>query len=115
MRFAVASGVLAARAFIELADYERLWRRDLLPWLSVSLVNRMLFEHCGNRGYAWLLRAQERVGDTRRFLRWLYRPGSVRHLLLPWARAHFHSRRREAACSHADCSCVWCRCGGEYA
>lgn len=114
MRFAIASGVLAARSLVDGTSYEAAWRRELLPWQEASLVNRLLYERCGNAGYTWLLRAQERVGDTRRFLHWLYRPGWVKRRLLPMARAHFHSRRRDAVCSHVDCSCVWCRCAGEY-
>ena len=115
MRFAIASGVFAARSLLEGTSYDAAWRRELLPWLQASVVNRTLYERCGNAGYAWMLRAQERMGDTRRFLRWLYHSGRVRRLLLPWARTHLRSERRDAACSHADCTCVWCRCGGEYA
>jgi flavin-dependent dehydrogenase len=115
MRHAIASGVLAARALVETADYDSLWRRDLLPWLQASVVNRVLYEHIGNRGYVALLRAQQSVGDTRRFLRWLYQPGPVKRLLLPWAGANYRRRRRDPACSHTDCACVWCRCAGEDA
>lgn len=114
-RLAIASGVLAARSVLERTDYDALWRRELMPWLQASVVNRALYEHCGNVGYAWLLRAQETVGDARRVLRRLYRPGWVKRLTLPWARAHYRSRRRDAACRHEDCTCTWCRCGGEYA
>jgi flavin-dependent dehydrogenase len=115
MRLAITSGVLAARSFLDQTSYDAAWRRELLPWLQASLVNRALYEHAGNRGYAWMLRTQARVGDARRFLQWLYRPRWVTHLLVPWARAHYRSRRQDAACSHVDCTCVWCRCGGEYA
>jgi flavin-dependent dehydrogenase len=88
MRRAIVSGVLAARCIVDGTSYDAAWRRELLPWQQASLVNRMLYERCGNAGYAWLLRAQNRAGDTRRFLRWLYRPGWVKRLLLPAARAH---------------------------
>ena len=114
MRSAIASGVLAARSILDATPYDAAWRRDLLPWQEASLVNRMLYEHCGNRGYAWLLRTQHRLG-TRRFLRWLYRPGWVKRLMIAPAGRHFRSRRRDAACSHVDCTCVWCRCAAEYA
>jgi hypothetical protein len=42
MRVAIASGVLAARALVETDDYDSLWRRDLLPRLQASVVNRAL-------------------------------------------------------------------------
>lgn len=87
MRYAILSGVLAARAVLESVSYEALWRRELLPWFEASLVNRALYDRAGNRGYRWLLRAQAWSGDSRRFLGWLYRPGPLKRLLLPWARA----------------------------
>lgn len=114
MRLAIASGVLAARSVLERIDYDALWRRELMPWLQASVVNRALYEYCGNVGYGWLLRAQETGGDARRFLRRLYHPGWVKRLILPWARRHYRSRRRDAACRHEDCTCIWCRCGDEY-
>jgi len=115
MRYAIVSGVLAARSLLEGTSYDVLWRRELRPWLHAAIVNRALYERLGNGGYAWVLRQQERRGDAQRFFRWLYRPGWVKRLLLPWARARWHSRRHDASCNHIDCACVWCRCGGEHA
>jgi flavin-dependent dehydrogenase len=115
MRLAIASGVLAARSLLEARDYDALWRRQLLPWMRSSIVNRALYDRVGNRGYQWMLRAQARVGDTRRFLRWVYRPGWAKRVIYPWAQARYHSRRRDVACAHVDCTCTWCRCAGEYA
>lgn len=115
MRMAIGSGVLAARSVLEGRDYDAMWRRAFLPQLEASLVNRVLYEICGNGGYAWLLRAQQATKDSQRFLRWLYRPGWATRLLLPFARGRYHSRRREAACSHDGCTCIWCRCAQEYA
>jgi flavin-dependent dehydrogenase len=115
MRFAIASGALAARSLLEGADYDTLWRRELRPWLRTSVVNRALYESLGNGGYASFLCRQEQVGDTRRFFRRLYRPAWFKRLLLPWARARYRSRRHDASCDHVDCTCIWCRCGGEYA
>jgi hypothetical protein len=115
MRFAIASGALAARSLLEGADYDTLWRRELRPWLRTSVVNRALYESLGNGGYASFLCRQEQVGDTRRFFRRLYRPAWFKRLLLPWACARYRSRRHDASCDHVDCTCIWCRCGGEYA
>jgi flavin-dependent dehydrogenase len=85
IRLAIESGVLAARCLLDGSSYQEAWRRELQPALHASLVNRALYERCGNRGYVWLLRAQQSCGDTRRFLRWLYRAGPIRRRLLPWA------------------------------
>lgn len=114
MRFAIFSGVLAARSLVEECDYDRLWRRELEPLLRVSFVNRAIYEALGNAGYAWFLRRQERRGDARHYLHWLYRPSWIKRWLGPWARIRYHSRRRDTSCDHVDCACVWCRCGGEY-
>lgn len=115
MRYAIVSGVLAARSLIEGSDYDALWQRELGPELRAGIVNRALYDAFGRRGYAWLLRRQERAGDTRRFLFRLCQPTLVKSLLLPWARRRYHSKRHDASCDHVDCSCVWCRCDGEYA
>ncbi|OGA36597.1 MAG: hypothetical protein A3F75_07725 [Betaproteobacteria bacterium RIFCSPLOWO2_12_FULL_64_23] len=109
------SGVLAARSLIEGSNYDALWQRELGPALGAGVVNRALYDAFGRRGYSWLLRRQERAGDTRQFLFRLYRSTWAKSLLLPWARRRYRSKRHDASCDHVDCTCVWCRCGGEYA
>lgn len=93
MRYAMRSGVLAARALVENRPYDALWRQDMAGALGASMVNRAFFGMLGNRGYRWLLRAQAWHGDTRAFLRWLYEPGWLGRSLLPWARRRYRSRR----------------------
>jgi flavin-dependent dehydrogenase len=111
MRYAIESGVLAARSFAGGPPYEAAWRKRLKPTVESSLINRAIYGALGNRGYRWLLRSQAWSGDTRRFLRWLYRPGRLRRALLPWAERRYQSARRDRSCDHVDCACVWCRCG----
>lgn len=115
MRYAIVSGVLAARSLIEGSNYDALWQQELAPALEAGIVNRALYDAFGVRAYSWLLRRQERAGDTRQFLFRLYRPTWAKSLLLPWARRRYRSKRHDASCDHVDCTCVWCRCGGEYA
>lgn len=115
MRYAIVSGVLAARSLIEGSDYDALWQREFGPAMRAGIVNRALYDAFGARAYSWLLRRQERAGDTRRYLRRLYRPTWAKSLLLPWARRRYQSKRHDASCEHVNCTCVWCRCGGEYA
>ena len=93
MRFAMRSGVLAARALIEGKDYDVLWQRELRPWLRTSIVNRALYGTLGNRGYSWLLRRASST-DARGFLRRLYRPSWLKLALEPWARMRHRSRRQ---------------------
>lgn len=111
MRYALASGVLAARSLLSGDDYDQSWRRAFGARLSVSLVNRALHARLGNRGYRWLLGMQERHGDARAFLHRIYRPSAVKRLLGPWARWSYRSRRQDTSCDHIDCECIWCRMG----
>ena len=112
LRFAMLSGVLAARSLLEGVDYDALWQRELGPQLWNGQVNRAIFTVLGNRGYRWVLRrSQTNRWDAQKILRTLYRPLQVKRLLLPWARHQQRTRRKDTSCNHADCACVWCRHG----
>jgi len=110
MRFAIISGVLAARSLLEDENYDVLWRRELGPQLWNGQANRAIFAALGNRGYRWFLhRNQAQHWDAHRFLHGFYQPWAVKRLLLPWARRQQRLRRKDASCDHVDCYCVWCR------
>ncbi len=112
MRYAIVSGVLAARSLLEGKDYDTLWRRELEAQMRNSLINRALFSMLGNRGYRWILqRNQWSRRGARDVLARLYRPRPIKRLLLPWARTRITSRRREEGCEQVDCNCAWCRHG----
>lgn len=112
MRYAILSGVLAARSLLEGKDYSLLWRRELEPPMWNSMVNRALFGLLGNRGYRWILRKnQAHRWDAHRVLKKLYQPWPIKRLLLPWARIRYNSRRQDESCDHVNCTCVWCRHG----
>ncbi len=113
MRYAIRSGVLAARSLIEGVDYTRLWRKDLLPRLRTSVSNRFLFNRIGDRGRRWVLRRILSGNDARNQLRRLYRPSFLNAMLFPLARWRYHSRLSDKSCNHMDCSCVWCRCANQ--
>ena len=110
MRYAILSGVLAARSVLQGKNYEALWRQHLEPAMSSSIVNRALFDLLGNRGCRWILQASQARGwDASSFLHGVYRPRPIKRLLLPWARSRVTSRRRDQSCDHVNCACVWCR------
>lgn len=92
MRYALLSGVLAAHSLMDGTDYEASWQHRMKRPIETAWVNRVIYERLGNGGYRWLLRTHSWIGDSRAFLRWLYGSGSLRRLLLPWAR-----RRRSSA------------------
>lgn len=113
MRYAILSGVMSAKALLSGDPYDPAWRGAMQPMIETSMVNRAIYGSLGNRGYRWLLRSQSWTGDTRAFMRRLYGPGRLRKLLRPWADRQFRSRRHDASCNHVECTCVWCRCGGD--
>lgn len=113
MRAAVTSGVLAARSLLDGGDYDRQWRRTLGATMEAAVVNRALYSLLGNRGYRWVLSRANGATDARMLLHRYYRPTPVKRLLLPLARWRFQSRRKDESCNHIDCSCVWCRHGGQ--
>jgi len=111
MRYAILSGVMAARSILAGDDYDGRWMPALRPTIETSIVNRALYSALSNRGYRWLLRSLAWSGDARRFLRILYGPARLRRLLLPWAQRRYRSQREDTSCNHVDCTCIWCRCG----
>jgi flavin-dependent dehydrogenase len=115
MRYAIVSGVLAARSLLEGKDYDLLWRQELEPQMWSSMINRAIFGMLGNRGYRWILRRNRaQHWDAHRALHAIYRPGPIKRLLLPWARRRYNSRRQDESCDHIDCACVWCRHGDHH-
>ena len=112
IRFAVHSGILAARGLMDGGNYDVRWRDELGPVLRAAVVNRAVFGALGNDGYRRFLRRASASGDARRFLHRYYGPSWLKSLLYPWARWRVQSRRRDVTCNHVDCACVWCRCGG---
>lgn len=108
MRYAVRSGILAARSLIEDVDYTRLWRRELLPQLRASVTNRFLFNIAGDRGRRWMLVHRLSGDDIRAQLRRLYQPSPLMSLLFPLARWRHRARLRDRSYGHVDCSCLWC-------
>jgi flavin-dependent dehydrogenase len=112
MRYALRSGLLAARSILEGVDYARLWQRELSPLLRTGVVNRFIFNSIGERGRrAALTRLQGR--DTGRLLRRLYQPSLLSRALYPLARLYYRGPLRDRSCNHVDCQCVWCQCQAE--
>jgi hypothetical protein len=87
---------------------------DVFAFLVLSAAGlAVIFGMMGNGGYRWVLRRNQRQRwDAHRVLHWIYQPGPLKRLLLPWARRRYHSQRRDESCDHVNCTCVWCRHGG---
>lgn len=109
IRLAISSGMLAAQSLLTGENYDALWRRELLPQMQTSVVNRALYSLAGNRGYRWSLRRLLSRKDIRRSLRHQYQPSWPKYLLRSWANSRYQSQRKDISCDHVDCHCVWCR------
>jgi flavin-dependent dehydrogenase len=115
MRYALRSGMLAARSIIEGLDYAALWRRELLRVLQAGIANRFIFNSVGNRGSRWVLAHWLQGVDAREALRRLCGASSWTRLLFPIARWRYRGPLRDRSCDHVACACVWCRCAAEEA
>ena len=110
MRYALRSGILAARSLLEGTDYTRLWRQELLPLLRTGVCNRFIFNSAGARGRRWALRGMSR-SDTAAKLRRLYRPSTLTRLVYPLALWRYRAPLGDPSCDHVACDCIWCRHG----
>jgi len=111
MRYALRSGVLAAKSIIEGESYAALWRQELLPLLKTGIANRFIFNSIGERGWRWVLRHWLRDSDARQALRRFYGAKSWTRFLFPVARWRYRAPLKDKSCDHHDCTCVWCQCG----
>jgi len=109
MRLAISSGLLAAQSILNGEDYDRLWQRQLKPQMQTSVVNRVLYNLLGNRGYHWFLRRYASKPNLRASLREQYHLSWRKRLLIPWANHRYVSQRTDNICNNVDCHCVWCR------
>lgn len=112
MRFALLSGHLAARAWIDGTPgaYDRLWRRRLGGIMEAGAVNRFFFELGGDFGYRRLIRALARAEDPRSWLRRRHEPSWLNRVLFPLVRPIVFRPVDLAECRDEHCTCTWCRC-----
>lgn len=114
LRYAVRSGVLAARALLEGRDYEALWRREIGGQLRTGIVNRLLFNSLGTQGMRMAIRRLS-DGDAGLALRRFYQPWWLSRALFPIARWRYRRPLHDPSCDHHDCGCAWCACAAEPA
>ncbi len=115
MRYALRSGMLAARSIIESRDYTDLWRRHLLGTLKTGIANRFILNAIGDHGSRWVLAHWLQASDARAALGRLCGASSWTRLVFPIARWRYRAPLKDKSCDHVACSCVWCRCAAEEA
>lgn len=111
IRYAIRSGVLAARSILAGGDYAALWQADLGPGLKAGLVNRWIFTTAASATGIRL--AVGRLGrrDAGDLLRRAYALTPLKRLLLPVAQRYWRAPLADPSCRHEECDCVWCRHG----
>lgn len=114
MRYALRSGILAARSLIGAQDYTQLWRNELLPLLRTGAANRFIFNILGERGWRWALRGLSRSDTAAKLFR-LYQPSLLTRLVFPIAYWRYRVPLRDPSCDHVACGCVWCQHGVQAA
>ncbi len=85
MRYAITSGVLAAKAILGEVDYEREVRRMILPTVKTSVANRWLMNRVGDRTFKRIanrwMKEQQKLQDGLPFIARLFRPDLSRRVV----------------------------------
>ena len=89
MRYAITSGVYAAKDILGESDYELEIKSKLLPKLKTSVVNRFLMNRIGDRGFKqvakYWMRHQKKHGDGLLFIEKIYNWGIFRRFIFFFA------------------------------
>lgn len=93
MRYAITSGILAARSICEDLEYNKLWRETLLGKQKVSLWNRFLYEKGGPWVPGLLIGMAQRSGSLRGFLQQFYAPAAWRLTMADLLAGSWKSRK----------------------
>jgi len=87
MRYAMKSGYYAAVSIIKNKNFYRLCKKDIIPKLKTSIINRIFFKMLNNKSYRWLVEHYtKRIDDPIEFARKFYNPSVVKKLLFPFAK-----------------------------
>jgi len=111
LRFAMESGVLAARCLIEGLDYQSLAASTFDPRIRAEFANRIMFEALPQSVIPLLLRSNASSSDLRRRLRRHWKPTAAKSVLAIATRRRFAKQRlshQDLACHRTTCDCVWC-------
>lgn len=86
LRYAFASGHLAARALLTGEPYDEMVKRELQGALRAGFVNRLVYDRLGDAGYRHVVRWLGRTRDIRERARRIYAFTPLHRLLWPLAR-----------------------------
>lgn len=114
IRYAIRSGVLAARGLLDGDDCTARWQAEFGSDLKAGIANRWLFNTLGRPGMTLAVSrlARRDAGDL---LRRAYALTPLKRLVLPVASRRYRAILTDPGCSHENCDCVWCRHGDQAA
>lgn len=84
MRYAFLSGYFAAQSIINNKDYNFVVKKNLLPIMKSSLINRYFYERLGNRGYRKLINRWVTAKDPIKFLQKWYKFNWYKQIIYPF-------------------------------
>ncbi len=114
--YALRSGRLAAQCLHEGTNYDRRFRKELLPAIRKLLVSRWLYERVPPSAYERYLTKFSAAPDARIMLRDTYGKASFLNILYPIAKRKYCRDIGDRRRHKEDCQCVWCRLeAGEFA
>jgi len=109
LRYAIRSGVLAARSLLESRDYDLMWQPALGESIARGAFNRAVFALAPE----WLIdRGVDRLThqDVISPLRRLYAGGILGRIAWPLLARLARDPLAGFACNEAGCGCNWCKC-----
>jgi flavin-dependent dehydrogenase len=104
IRYALATGEMAARSLLTGRQYEEIWRGPVGRKRDASLAARFLYETFGDAGLSWFVRRAEHR-DFRDYLLGWTRPSPGKAAVAALARSCWRNR---GSCSH-EMPTHWCR------
>lgn len=110
IKLAMLSGYLAAQSIATGKSYDQLCKKHIEPLLKVSLANRLIYYHLGNKGYQWSLNRLAKVDDILPILKKHFKYSALKKVLYTYTKFWYSSRMTSKECVQESCNCVWCRC-----
>ncbi|KPK90550.1 hypothetical protein AMJ80_08225, partial [bacterium SM23_31] len=104
IRRAIQSGYLAAKSLIDGMHYDILWRKKFGALLTGSILNRFIYEKCGNTGFTFLLRFARHL-DFQKTGFFIHNPSLLRNIPANIIKLLWKNSRN---CKHGS-RCAWCR------
>ena len=102
IRRALQSGYLAAKSIIEGIPYDDLWKKYFDVKMKNSILNRFIYEKCGNSGYSIMLYIGKHF-DFKKIGYFLNNPGFLRRSAAFLLRKMWHNNP-----SRSTGRCEWC-------